>query len=93
MAEGVIGVIFVWVKGLKYKFSVYENSNNIRNTRSCYPSSKRAAETFAMCYAGEYGADVVIARPCHTYGHISQNRITVSMCSSSVMYSTVRISC
>ena len=41
---------------------------DILNTRSCYPSSKRAAETLAMCYAGEYGADVVVARPCHTYG-------------------------
>ena len=41
---------------------------DILNSRSCYPSSKRAAETLAMCYAEEYGADVVIARPCHTYG-------------------------
>lgn len=36
--------------------------------RSCYPSSKRAAETLCASYADEYGADVVIARPCHTYG-------------------------
>lgn len=36
--------------------------------RSCYPSSKRAAETLCASYASEYGADVVIARPCHTYG-------------------------
>lgn len=36
--------------------------------RSCYPSSKRAAETLCVSYAEEYGADVVIARPCHTYG-------------------------
>ena len=51
---------------------------DILNTRSCYPSSKRAAETMAMCYASEYGADVVIARPCHTYGpHFteSDNRV------------------
>ena len=41
---------------------------DILDTRSCYPSSKRAAETLAMCYAAEYGADVVVARPCHTYG-------------------------
>ena len=41
---------------------------DILETRSCYPSSKRAAETLAMCYAAEYGADVVVARPCHTYG-------------------------
>ena len=51
---------------------------DILNTRSCYPSSKRAAETLAMCYAGEYGANVVVARPCHTYGpHFteSDNRV------------------
>ena len=38
------------------------------DSRSCYPSSKRAAETLAVSYAKEYGADVVIARPCHTFG-------------------------
>ena len=51
---------------------------DILNTRSCYPSSKRAAETLAMCYTCEYGADVVVARPCHTYGpHFteSDNRV------------------
>ena len=36
--------------------------------RSCYPSSKRAAETLCVSYAAEYGADVVIARLSHTYG-------------------------
>ena len=51
---------------------------DILDTRSCYPSSKRAAETLALCYAAEYGADVVVARPCHTYGpHFteSDNRV------------------
>lgn len=51
---------------------------DILDTRSCYPSSKRAAETLAICYAAEYGADVVVARPCHTYGpHFteSDNRV------------------
>lgn len=46
--------------------------------RSCYPSSKRAAETLCVSYASEYGADVVIARPCHTYGPYfteSDNRV------------------
>lgn len=42
--------------------------------RSCYPSSKRAAETLCVSYAAEYGVDVVIARPCHTYGpHFTEN--------------------
>lgn len=46
--------------------------------RSCYPSSKRAAETLCVSYAEEYGADVVIARPCHIYGPYfteSDNRV------------------
>ena len=38
------------------------------NPRACYPSSKRAAETLCVSYAKEYDVDVVIARPCHTYG-------------------------
>ena len=37
-------------------------------SRSCYPSSKRAAETLCISYIEEYGADAVIARPCHVYG-------------------------
>lgn len=46
--------------------------------RSCYPSSKRTAETLCVSYGAEYGADVVIARPCHTYGPFfteSDNRV------------------
>ncbi len=56
-------------------YSGYVNSTN---PRSCYPSSKRAAETLCVSYATEYGADVVIARPCHIYGpHFteSDNRV------------------
>ena len=47
-------------------------------SRACYPSSKRATETLCVSYAAEYGADVVIARPCHTYGPFfseSDNRV------------------
>lgn len=47
-------------------------------SRACYPASKRAAETLCVSYAAEYGADVVIARPCHTYGPFfteSDNRV------------------
>lgn len=46
--------------------------------RACYPSSKRAAETLCVSYIEEYGADIVIARPCHTYGPFfteSDNRV------------------
>lgn len=46
----------------------YSGYVNCTSPRSCYPSSKRAAETLCVSYAQEYGADVVIARPCHTYG-------------------------
>ena len=43
-------------------------------TRSCYPSSKRAAETLCASYCEEYGIDVVVARPCHIYGpHFTEN--------------------
>ena len=46
--------------------------------RACYPSSKRAAETLCVSYIEEYEADIVIARPCHTYGPYfteSDNRV------------------
>lgn len=37
-------------------------------SRSCYPASKRAAETLCISYTKQYGLDTVIARPCHSYG-------------------------
>lgn len=46
----------------------YSGYVNCNTPRSCYPSSKRAAETLCASYAAEYGIDVVIARPCHIYG-------------------------
>lgn len=51
---------------------------DINSPRSCYPSSKRAAETLCAAYGKEYGLDCVIARPSHTYGpHFteSDNRV------------------
>ena len=56
-------------------FSGYVNPTS---PRSCYPSSKRAAETLCISYKVEYGIDTVIARPCHIYGpHFteSDNRV------------------
>ena len=56
----------------------YSGYVNCATPRACYPSSKRAAETLCVSYAAEYGADVVIARPCHVYGpHFteSDNRV------------------
>lgn len=46
----------------------YSGYINCATPRACYPSSKRTAETLCVSYAAEYGVDVVIARPCHTYG-------------------------
>lgn len=46
----------------------YSGYVDCTSPRSCYPSSKRAAETLCVSYAAEYGADAVIARPCHIYG-------------------------
>ena len=36
--------------------------------RACYPLSKRATENLCVSYNKEYGTDVVIVRPCYTYG-------------------------
>lgn len=36
--------------------------------RSCYPAAKRAAEVLCQSWIQEYGADIVIARPCHIFG-------------------------
>lgn len=46
----------------------YSGYVDCTSPRSCYPSSKRAAETLCASYLAEYGCDVVIARPCHVFG-------------------------
>ena len=38
------------------------------NPRSCYPESKRAAETLCASYVRQYGVDAVVARLCYIYG-------------------------
>ena len=56
----------------------YSGYVNSATPRACYPSSKRAAETLCVAYAAEYGVDVVIARPSHTYGPhftVQDNRV------------------
>lgn len=48
-----------------------ENDLGIIDTklvRSCYPESKRAAETLCMAYNYQYGVNVNIARLCYVYG-------------------------
>ena len=39
-----------------------------KESRSCYPESKRAAETLCMAYNSQYGIDVNVARLCYVYG-------------------------
>lgn len=36
--------------------------------RSCYPESKRAAETLCISYHSQYNVDVNVARLCYVYG-------------------------
>jgi len=38
------------------------------NPRSCYPESKRGAETLCASYAAQYGVNARVARLCHVYG-------------------------
>jgi nucleoside-diphosphate-sugar epimerase len=56
----------------------YSGYVNPMKSRSCYPSSKRAAETLCISYSDEYGIDIVVARPSHVYGPYfteSDNRV------------------
>lgn len=46
----------------------YQGYVNPNSPRSCYPMSKRAAETLCAAYSKQYGINYVIARPCHIYG-------------------------
>ena len=61
-------------------FSEYHSGYiDITSPRSCYPSSKRAAETLCISYGKQFDVDIVIARLCHTYGPnitCSDNRAT-----------------
>ena len=52
------------IKEFKEDFNWYVNPTL---SRSCYPNSKRCAETLCVSYSEEYWVDTVIARPSHTY--------------------------
>lgn len=41
---------------------------NTLQPRSCYPESKRAAETLCVSYHAQYNVDCLIARLCYVYG-------------------------
>lgn len=45
------------------------------NFRSCYPESKRMAETLGSCYAKQYGINFISVRPGYIYGanYIEEN--------------------
>lgn len=47
---------------------------DILNSRACYPSSKRAAETLCVSYSNQYDIDVSIVRPGHIYGPTATNK-------------------
>jgi nucleoside-diphosphate-sugar epimerase len=38
------------------------------NVRSCYAESKRLGENMCVAWAKQYGFDIVVVRPFHTYG-------------------------
>lgn len=50
--------------------------SDILNYRSCYPSSKRAAETLCASFKKEYNIDFTIVRPGHIYGPMATNEDT-----------------
>lgn len=60
------------VYGKKKEETVYVENDfgyvDILNPRSCYPASKRTAETLCAAYKEEFGIDFVIVRPGHIYG-------------------------
>ena len=60
------------VYGKKTSNTAYKETEygyvDIINSRSCYPSAKRTAETLCAAYSKEYGVPVVIVRPGHIYG-------------------------
>lgn len=72
------------VTAYKEDFSGYVDPTQ---ARSCYPASKRAAETLCVSYTKQYALDTVIVRPCHTYGPNttkSDNRANVQFVNSAI---------
>lgn len=41
---------------------------DVMSVRSCYPNSKRTAETLCAAYANEYAVRALVVRPSHVYG-------------------------
>lgn len=55
----------IGIESFKENYSGYIDPIQVR---SCYPISKRAAETLCISYSKQFGLDTIIARPCHCYG-------------------------
>ncbi len=65
---------------------------DILNPRACYPNAKRTTENLCASYNRQYGIDVVIARPCHTYGPNitnTDNRATVQFTTKAVNHEPI----
>jgi UDP-glucuronate decarboxylase len=63
------GEVYGQLDGKQSSFTeAYCGSLNLSSPRSCYPEGKRAAEVLCQSYISQYGADVVIVRPCHLFG-------------------------
>lgn len=46
----------------------YSGYVDLMSPRSCYPMSERATENLCVSYTKQYGLEIVIIRPCHTFG-------------------------
>ncbi|MCR4648558.1 MAG: NAD-dependent epimerase/dehydratase family protein [Lachnospiraceae bacterium] len=55
-------------EGVDFYTEEMNGSINPDSFRSCYPESKRAAETMCMCYKKQFDSDVTIVRPAFIYG-------------------------
>lgn len=60
--------------------------------RSCYPMSKRCAETLCVSFGEEYGIPICVTRPSHTYGvcvSANDNRATAQFLECAVSKKTI----
>lgn len=71
-AKNILYISSSEIYGKKYTQESYKESDygyvDLLNSRSCYSSAKRAAETLCAAYRKEYGVACVIVRPGHIYG-------------------------
>ena len=46
----------------------YSGPVDTMETRSCYPTAKRAGESLCRSYFAQYGVEAVVCRQCHAFG-------------------------